>query len=135
MYPDGTWCLKLGANSTLDRHFAVDDDSSSHVAMTALAEWFAPLPAGTSQVQHEESALRKVLQDLFPHLRVHKFRTKRCVITRTVDGRPLLARLGGVAHDHHQQQSGLFVATGGNGYGAMASDAVGRRAADMVLGV
>ena len=70
--------------------------------------------------------MKRLFRRVYPGLYedVSMFSPKRCIITRTPTSRPILSELDG----------GLFIATGGNGYGAMASDAIGRRAAAMVRG-
>jgi len=108
-YPDGRFYLKLGMNQAVDP--LLND-------ITAIREWFRDkAPDDTlSRFQREVTAL-------FPTVPFLGFRTKRCIISRTVDRRPYLGPLG----------EGLVVAMGCNGYSAMASDAQGRVAATLAL--
>jgi sarcosine oxidase len=128
-YQDSEWYLKIGCNSPEDRHFEVpaagmqgDDDGR----WSEISRWFEGGQADAGATQRQEQALKRVFLDLYPELAgsVSLFVPKRCIITRTPTARPILSEL----------DCGLFVATGGNGYGAMASDAIGRRAAAMVAG-
>lgn len=108
-YPDGRWYLKLGMNQ------AVDPDLSDP---TALRSWFRDTTADDTTLPR----LRTELLALFPQVPFLSFRTKRCVLSRTVGRRPYLGRV----------DDGLVVAMGCNGYSAMASDAQGRIAAALV---
>ena len=119
-YADGKWYLKIGCNSPKDMHF----EQSSCDTWNQISRWFEAEDGNEATVE-QERVLRSVLRDINPELyrKVVSFAPKRCIITRTPSGRPILEQL----------DENLFVATGGNGYGAMASDAIGRRAAEMVV--
>lgn len=81
------------------------------------------------------------MRALMPGLQCLGFRTKRCVLTRTPSGKQYIGSIPSWAvHGLHGAAvpsaateacdvSGVFVATGGNGYSAMCSDALGSVAA------
>ena len=134
-YPDGNWYLKIGCNSPEDRCFdsgvsgagtgAKGPDGQS--MWSEISRWFES--SDDTATQRQAETLERVFRDVYPELseNVSLFVPKRCIITRTPSGRPVLQELCKCG-------SGLFVAAGGNGYGAMASDGIGRRAAAMVAG-
>lgn len=108
-YPDGRFYLKLGMNQAVD---PVLNGAGT------IRDWFrSTAPDDTlPRLQREVTAL-------FPDVPFLGFRTKRCILSRTVGRRPYLGPLG----------EGLVVAMGCNGYSAMASDAQGRIAASLAL--
>ncbi|MGS0685490.1 NAD(P)/FAD-dependent oxidoreductase [Nakamurella sp. GG22] len=108
-YPDGRWYLKLGMNQAVDP--LLDDIGS-------IRRWFRNTTPDDTLPR-----LRTQVLALFPHTRFLSFRTKRCILSRTVGRRPYLGPLG----------DGVVVAMGCNGYSAMASDAQGRIAATLAL--
>ena len=59
----------------------------------------------------------------FPDVPFLGFRTKRCILSRTLGRRPYLGPIS----------AGVIVAMGCNGYSAMACDAQGRIAATLAL--
>ncbi|MEP6583454.1 MAG: FAD-binding oxidoreductase [Ginsengibacter sp.] len=109
-YPDGAWYCKLGANIPEDIHFDTLED---------LQNWFR-----TSDNDMNLDKLKRGLMKLMPGIAIEKLTTKKCIITRTKHGKPYIGSLG---------KKGLFVAAGGNGYGAMSSDALGRIAAHLLI--
>lgn len=104
------WCIKLGANL---RH----DVFPTHYEQ--VKEWFTA--ADTSE---QEAVLVHVFQRLLPQVRVNRFSSKKCLLCRTATGKPYVDVVDDL---------GLFVCVGGNGYGAMCSDAIGKLTASMCL--
>lgn len=109
-YPDDRYYLKLGANLMDDRFLTTIED---------IKTWFcsAPLPQ-----QAEE--LKAMTVELFPTVSFLSFQVKHCIIEYTQSRRPLIDKIG----------RGQYICTGGNGYGAMCSDAMGRLGAQCVQG-
>jgi len=109
-YPDGATYLKIGCN------FPEDPSLQS---LEEIREWFI---AGDS----DRFVLRLVrtLSAIMPRLPILEYATKRCIVSYTPDRRPYIGQTG---------TTGLFVAGGCNGYSAMASDAMGRVAAELML--
>lgn len=108
-YPDGSHCIKMGADSRLDTWPTTLDGIRTWFE-TATDDAFLPL-------------LQPPLTALWPEVEFVSFRTRPCIVTYTPDGHPLIDEVA----------PGMVVATAGNGRGAKASDAWGRRAADLVL--
>lgn len=108
-YPDGRWYLKLGMNQAID---PLLNDAAT------IGEWFRSTTPDDSLTR-----LRREVIALFPDVPFLGFRTKRCILSRTVDRRPYLGFI----------TEGLVVAMGCNGYSAMASDAQGRIAATLAV--
>lgn len=107
-YDDGRWCVKLGANTNLD--FDLDD-------LAQVQRWFST-PTRDDYVP----LFKSHVDALWPTVRFTSYTTRNCIITYSPDGRPII----------EQVDDGLYVATAGNGVGAMSSDAVGARAAELV---
>ena len=109
-YPDGNYYLKMGANIPEDIYFENLED---------IQNWFR-------KVDNNENLeiLQQALTKLMPRIKIEEFTTKKCIITRTPHGKPYI----GAVND-----KGLFVAAGGNGYGAMCSDALGRIASHLLV--
>lgn len=109
-YPDGRTYLKAGANTMID-HWLPDP--------AAVRGWYdhgndnGPLPA-----------LRQVLTDLLPDVRVRSWHTRRCADAYTAHRRPYIDIL---------EPGRLIIALGGNGRGAQAADAVGYLTARLAL--
>ena len=99
-YPDDRFYLKLGMNQAVDP--ALDD-------LDALQAWFLDETTDDGSL----ARLKHEVTTLFPEVPFRSFRTKRCVISRTVGRRPYLGEVS----------PRLRVAMGCNGYSAMASDA------------
>ncbi|AEI52238.1 NAD(P)/FAD-dependent oxidoreductase [Runella slithyformis] len=110
LYPTGRYFLKLGANLTDDRFLTRIED---------IKKWFCspPLP-------QQEEVLKKMTVELFPTIPFLSFQVKHCIIEYTQSRRPLIDKVG-------REQ---YICTGGNGYGAMCSDAMGRLGALCVQG-
>jgi sarcosine oxidase len=109
-YPDGRIYLKAGANTMID-HWLPDP--------AAVRAWYdhgnddGPLPA-----------LRQVVTNLLPGVRVSAWHTRRCADAYTAHRHPYIDVLG---------PGRLTIALGGNGRGAQAADAVGQLAAELAL--
>ena len=109
-YPDGRTYLKAGANTMID-HWLPDP--------AAVRAWYdhgdgdGPLPA-----------LREVLADLLPDIRVCSWHTRRCADAYTAHRHPYIDIL---------EPRRLTIALGGNGRGAQAADAVGYLTARLAL--
>lgn len=106
-YPDGSWYLKLGANTLHDQA----------VLQGSIDEWYAD---GDSSVA--EPDLVAAFCTILPQIEVEAFHTERCVITYTAHGKPYL----------DQVADGLYVAIGGNGHGASWADGAGQLVARLV---
>lgn len=109
LYPDGKYYLKLGANLSSDKYFT---------SLNEVKDWFCSNSSLVHQKLYED-----IFKDLFPALVPLSFKTKHCIIERTISKKPFLKGNG----------NNIFTCTGGNGYGAMCSDAVGKMAAEMVM--
>lgn len=109
LYPDGKIYVKLGANTAAD-YWLADE--------RAMQEW---MRQGNSDVMR--APLRSALQSLLPGLQVASWHTRRCLVTYTPHGRPIIAA---VIPDR------LYVSTGGNGHAAKSSDAIGHLAAKLM---
>jgi len=107
----GKWFLKMGCNLASDGFFS---------SLPEVQNWFT---GGNSDANME--ILAHTLHSFMPNLKTQQYITKRCILTRTPNRRQYIGKV-----DDHR---GLFVATGGNGYSAMCSDAIGRIAAYALL--
>jgi sarcosine oxidase len=108
-YPDGRTYLKFGANTTIDRWLP---DSVAVRAWYRHGDAAGPLPA-----------LRAVLADLLPGIRVRSWHTRRCADAYTAHYLPYIGPLA----------PGVVAVLGGNGRGAQAADAIGQLAAQIAL--
>ncbi|MDZ4713947.1 MAG: FAD-dependent oxidoreductase [Cytophagales bacterium] len=108
-YPDGHFYLKMGSNLSSDIFFG---------SLAEIQAWFK-----TGNSDGNKNQLSSILKSILPSVRTEGLHTKGCIITRTPEGRPYIDRI----------DEGLFVATGGNGFAAMCSDALGKAAATLVL--
>ncbi|MEM7091799.1 MAG: FAD-dependent oxidoreductase [Actinomycetota bacterium] len=109
-FPDGRYCIKMGANTTLD---------TWPTALDGVQRWFE------SETDPEYlPILGPPLQALWPDVEFLSMRTRPCIVTYTPDGFPLIDEV----------QPGLVVATAGNGAGAKGADVWGAMAADLVVG-
>ena len=108
-YPDGNWYLKMGCNLAADIIFS---------SLEAIQQWFRE---GRSDINLE--ILKDALHKIMPAIHVQEYFTKRCIITQTQHKNQYIGAI----------EDGVYIATGGNGYSAMCSDAVGKIAAHVVL--
>lgn len=106
-HPDGSWYLKLGANTLHDQAVSWDDIDS----------WYR---TGDSDVARDD--LIAAFGELLPQVEVSGFHTERCVITYTPHGRPFVDRIG----------DGLFICGAGNGHGASWAEGAGMLVAALV---
>ncbi|MEO6290406.1 MAG: FAD-dependent oxidoreductase, partial [Ginsengibacter sp.] len=109
-YPDGAYYLKMGANISEDIYFESLED---------MQKWFCSVDTKLNL-----QILQKALMQIMPGINVKEFVTKKCIVTRTKHGKPYVGSMN---------RKGLFVAAGGNGYGAMSSDALGHIAAHLLI--
>jgi glycine/D-amino acid oxidase-like deaminating enzyme len=108
-YPDGASYIKMGCNMPEDIFF---DDLSQ------VQEWFR---YGNSD--QFITRLKELLKSIMPGIKPEAYQTKRCVISRSVHGRPYIGETS---------QPGLYVIAGCNGYSAMCSDAIGAVASQLI---
>lgn len=109
-YPDGNYYLKMGCNLTADNYFGTLEE---------VQQWFRN---GDSEMNLP--VLKKTLHEVMPHLQVQDYIAKRCIITYTKHRKQYIGETN---------CKGLYIATGGNGYSAMCSDALGNIASHVVL--
>jgi glycine/D-amino acid oxidase-like deaminating enzyme len=109
-YPDGNWYLKMGCNMPEDILFE---------NISQVQHWFR---GGDSD--RFIPRMKEALMNFMPGLRPEAFMTKRCIINRSVHGRPYIGET---------KQPGLYVASGCNGYSAMCSDAIGHVTAEVLV--
>lgn len=102
-YPDGNYYLKLGCNMPNDCYYDT---------LEQIQSWFKE-----ADTKPFESYLLKEIQLLFPSLVIHEYELKKCIISRTTHGRPIIGETS---------QKGLYLSGGCNGYSAMCSDALGK---------
>ena len=109
-YPDGYWHLKLGCNMPGDILFG---------NISSVQDWFRK-----GESDRFIPRLKATLMEIMPELNPIDFQTKRCIISRSVHGRPYIGETS---------RPGCFVASGCNGYSAMCSDAIGKLAAHLIV--
>lgn len=108
IYPDGKFYVKLGANSIYDQF---------NLPLPELIAWFQN--GNSDQLL---PALSRALRNIMPSTEFLSFRTKRCAITRTPSGHPII----------DQVSDRVFVAVGGNGGSAKCAGGWGELAAGLV---
>ena len=111
-YPDGKTYIKLGLSGNSDElpapepfFNAVDNDRE-------LLDWFH-----TDGRQDIAEAMKEALHRMLPGLQALSYHSVPCLITNTAHGNPYIDAL---------EDGRIYVATGGNGYAAKSSDAIGR---------
>lgn len=109
-YPDGNYYLKMGCNLTADHYYHTLEE---------VQQWFR---SGNSEMNLP--VLKNALQQVMPNLQVQDYIAKRCIITYTKHRKQYIGETN---------CKGLYVATGGNGFSAMCSDALGNIASHVVL--
>ncbi|MGY0036319.1 FAD-dependent oxidoreductase [Pedobacter sp. NJ-S-72] len=109
-YPDGNYYIKMGCNMPEDIYF----DNIKQVQ-----HWFRK---GNSD--QFINRLKQELLKILPKIEPIAYLTKRCIINRSVHGRPYIGETN---------QPGLYVASGCNGYSAMCSDAIGGVASHLLI--
>jgi sarcosine oxidase len=108
-YPGGHFYIKIGCNTQADSYLSTAGEMNHWVR------------AGESDMA--KSAIIDALRAIIPGLDASSFETKRCLITYTPSVWPYIDRV----------DERIFVATGGNGMGAKASDAIGKLAAALMV--
>lgn len=109
-YPNGKYYVKMGANTTADRYVETLEE---------INDWYR---TGNSDVMLE--VMRDTVCNILPDLQATTWYTNRCVITRTVHGKPYIDIV---------KPGRIYAAVGGNGTSAQASDGIGKVAADLVI--
>lgn len=107
-YPDGRFYVKMGANTRADQW---PETPAEMRAWMQRGNGDAMLPP-----------LRAALRELMPTLPFDQFETRRCLVTYTPHGRPMVDQI----------DERLFVAAGGNGAAAKCADTLGRMAAELL---
>lgn len=108
-YPDGNFYLKMGANIPDDIYFT---------NLSEIQEWFK-----NENDKANLKIIKETLMNLIPNLSIKKCHERKCIVSYTQHGKPYIGKV-----DHN-----IFVATGGNGYSAMCSDALGKISATLML--
>ena len=104
-YPDGKFYIKIGSRSNQRRYFS---------SLEETITWFR----GDGQTV-TASENRRVLEEILPDTHFLSWQVKPCILTDTPSLKPYIG----------QVSNNLFVAIGGNGYGAKSSDELGRMGA------
>lgn len=115
-YPDGKYYIKIGGTVW---------EPIFRRTPGELVSWFH----GSGR-EEECEHLKGVLSQLLPGLKVEAYVTKPCIVSYTSHNYPYIDKIA----DGSQEDSKLFVLAGGCGAAAKSSDAIGRIAADVVLG-
>lgn len=108
-YPDGNFYLKMGANIPNDIYFN---------CLPEIQQWFKIGNKNDNRPQ-----LVNALKSILPGISIEEVQEKRCIVCYTQHNKPYIGPI----------ENGLFVASGGNGYGAMSSDTLGKIAASVLL--
>ena len=109
-YPDGNYYLKMGANIPTDFYFK---------NLEEIQNWFL-----NDKSADNIPVLLNALKLILPGLLIEETFEKKCIVTYTKHGQPYIGAL---------ENNGLYIAGGGNGYGAMCSEALGEIAAIFLL--
>lgn len=107
-YPDGEYYVKAGANTIYD---------TSPETLEEVGRWFR-----NGDSDRARDAFARALRAIWPGVSFLGFETRRCILSRTPSGYPVIDRV-----DDH-----LVVAAGGNGGSAKSADTLGRLAAGLV---
>ena len=108
-YPDGNFYLKIGANLPDDTYFN---------SLEEIQNWFK------KEKKIDISSLKRQLQLILPGVALSNCFEKQCIVCYTSHGKPYIGPI---------EDKGLYIAAGGNGYGAMCSDALGKIAANVLV--
>lgn len=108
-YADGNYYVKMGANIPDDIFFK-DLDEIQH--------WFEE-----KENNKGLDILRNTLHKLISKLAVEEYALKKCIVAFTQHGKPYIG----------EADRDLYFVSGGNGYSAMCSDALGSIAASLVM--
>ncbi len=109
VYPDGRWKVKMGCNTSADRH------------PESLEEIQAWVRSGDTDAL--AAAMQTAMQTMLPHVDFVEYETSPCIITMTANDHPII----------DQTSDRTFVAVAGNGMGAKSSDGWGGLAAQSML--
>ncbi len=120
-YPDGNLYIKAGANTPGDTELDTLEDVQAWFR-TEIVGSFAPVRGKTPHNFEEGEAYADALGAMWPGVEFLSFDTKRCIVAYTPSDNPIIKRV----------DESVFVAAGGNGAGAKASDAWGELAAGLV---
>ena len=107
-YPDGRWYIKGATASSVDSPIAGDD---------GIGPWFRG-----KGVEEDPRLVVEMLQKLLPGFKAGAARALPCMVSYTPSGNPYIDRI----------DERVGVAVGGNAWGVMTSDEIGRMAADMM---
>ncbi len=110
-YPDGRWYIKGATASSVDSPIAGDD---------GIGPWFRGKGVG-----EDPKLVVGMLRKLLPGFEPGKARALPCMVSYTPTGNPYIDRI----------DERVGVAVGGNAWGVMTSDEIGRMAAEMMRGV
>ena len=108
-YADGNYYFKIGANTPTDYH----PDT-----LTEIQDWFRN---GASDIYLGD--FERVLRTILPKVEFLSFKSKRCILTRTLNKYPIIDRI----------TERTYVASGAHGCGARSADTLGQLAAGMTI--
>lgn len=109
-YPDGRFYIKAATASSL--HSRIDSDE-------AIGAWFRG-----RGVEEDPAIVSRLLRRLLPGFTLGDAHAVPCMVSYTPSGAPYIDRI----------DERIGVAVGGNAWGVMTSDEIGRLAADMMRG-
>ncbi|MCY4465963.1 MAG: FAD-dependent oxidoreductase [Chloroflexi bacterium] len=112
LYPDGKTYIKLGLSGNLDELPVPEPFFDARNDDSELLDWFH-----SDGRQDIAEAMKEALQRMIPGLQVVSYHSVPCLITNTAHGNPYIDAL---------DEGRIYVTTGGNGYAAKSSDAIGR---------
>jgi sarcosine oxidase len=108
-YPDGRFYLKMGGNLPGDIFFK---------NISEIQDWFK---SGDNSNNCE--ILKNELMKLLPSLSIEGCSLRKCIVAFTKHGKPYIG----------EAEKGFYFISGGNGYSAMCSDALGKIASTLLL--
>ena len=111
-YPDGKTYIKLGLSGNTDELPAPEPFFDARHNDSELLDWFH-----TDGREDIAEAMKDALHRMIPGLRAESYHSVPCLITNTAHGNPYIDAL---------DAGRIYVTTGGNGYAAKSSDAIGR---------
>ena len=116
-YPDGKTYIKLGLSGNTDELPAPEPFFDARRNDRELLDWFHT--DGRADIAE---AMKDALHRMIPGLRAESCHSVPCLITSTAHGNPYIDAL---------DEGRIYVTTGGNGYAAKSSDAIGRLGAQL----
>ncbi len=108
-YNDGSYYVKMGANIPGDIFFK---------DLKEIQHWFEDI-----ERDNNIDLMRNALNQLIPKLSAEEYFLKKCIVAFTPHGKPYIG----------EAESGLYFVSGGNGYSAMCSDALGKITSTLLL--